>query len=973
DQPYRRRKLALPTYPFQRQTYWVDGDTTPHPSSPGGARQSRRGDHELLGCRLYSAALEQDTLQFEAQIQQKSPDYLADHRVFDHPVMPASAWLEMALAAAPRLFGSERVQVEDLTLEQGLMLEPSSVLLQTLVHPQEDGSARLEMFSRPVSESADTTAVVWTRHATGRLVKAAPTPADGTPAPAAPTDGKVWGVQDYYARLQHQGLQYGPAFQTIRQLTQTSTALWGQVALSESEATSQAYHLHPALLDGCFQLVGAMAADLAGQDTYLPMGVKRLRLVNPGQSRVTAWVTGLVPHGSAADLLMADLVLYDGQGQLVAEVEGLQLRRTSRDRLLQALQPDISRLTYTLAWRPQPLSTPAPPEALAGNWLVLVDDEAIAAALQAELAPRDGRWIRVRSGSTYTQVEGNTYIVNPQRGSDFRQLFQALADQPLRGIIHLWSLSAPPVEITTLADSQRWVCGSTLHLLQGVLAQRRSPQPQLWLVTQQAQAVTPEDHLQLSQAALWGLGRVIALEHPELRSVRVDLSSPQDIPALVQELATSGREDQVAYRQGQRYVARLERSLVAQSGVSDRPTALATEGAVQLKSSGKGILDDLTWVPQSRQAPGPGEVEIRVRATGLNFRDVLNALGMLKAYLAELGLADTDIPFGGECSGEVVAVGEGVTELGVGDGVIAALAIGSLGSYVTVPARLVVPKPESLSFEEAATLSTAFLTAYYGLCHLAQLQPGDRVLIHAAAGGVGQAAVQIAQWRGAEVYATASPAKWEVLRAMGVQGVMNSRSLEFADELMALTQGRGVDVVLNSLTGDFIPASLSVLAPQGRFVEIGKIGIWTAAQVAAERPDGAYFPFDLLEVAQHDPNLVRTMLQTILEQFGQGHFSPLPHQSFPLERSVEAFRFMAQAKHIGKVVITQPAEPTEAMATELPIRSDATYLITGGLGGLGLTVAQWLVEQGARHLVLTRRREVDSQAEAAIAALQAQG
>ncbi|NJQ96784.1 MAG: SDR family NAD(P)-dependent oxidoreductase [Hydrococcus sp. CSU_1_8] len=332
---------------------------------------------------------------------------------------------------------------------------------------------------------------------------------------------------------------------------------------------------------------------------------------------------------------------------------------------------------------------------------------------------------------------------------------------------------------------------------------------------------------------------------------------------------------------------------------------------------------------------------------------------MLKKYLEQMGFSDaTDVPFGGECAGKIVAIGEGVKGFKIGDEVIASQAIGSLSSYVTVDSRFVVSKPKQLSFEEAATIPTTFLTAYYGLHYLAKIKPGDRVLIHAAAGGVGQAAIQLAQKAGAEVFATASPKKWNFLKSMGVKHVMNSRNLKFAQEIMALTYGEGIDIVLNSLNGEFIPKNLEILASGGRFVEIGKIGIWNESQVKEKRDDVAYFPFDLLEVSQENPGLIASMLEELMKEFRDENLKPLPHTVFPIEDAANAFRYMAQAKHIGKVVVSLP----EIASQSFFIRKDGSYLITGGLGALGLQIGRWLVQQGAKHLILTGRNQPSQEA-----------
>lgn len=273
-----------------------------------------------------------------------------------------------------------------------------------------------------------------------------------------------------------------------------------------------------------------------------------------------------------------------------------------------------------------------------------------------------------------------------------------------------------------------------------------------------------------------------------------------------------------------------------------------------------------------------------MKAVGLNFRDVLNVLGK---YPGEAGL------LGLECSGEIVAIGENVTDFAVGDAVIA-ITPGSFAEYVTVNTALVVPKPNYLSFEAAATMPVALLTAVYTLQHLAQLQPGERVLIHAAAGGVGLAAVQVAQQLGAEIFATASPEKWDNLRSLGIQHLFNSRTLDFADEMIALTQGQGIDVILNSLAGEFRTKSLTILSSGGRFIEIGK-------PVETYPVDGVYFEVDLLEITQNKPELIQTLLHSLIQN---SHLKPLPHTVFSGENIEAAFRYMQQAKHIGKIVIS---------------------------------------------------------------------
>ncbi|NEQ41293.1 MAG: SDR family NAD(P)-dependent oxidoreductase [Okeania sp. SIO3I5] len=454
----------------------------------------------------------------------------------------------------------------------------------------------------------------------------------------------------------------------------------------------------------------------------------------------------------------------------------------------------------------------------------------------------------------------------------------------------------------------------------------------------------------VAQSSLWGMGKVISIEHPELNCVRIDLDPQQTIESqaeeLFQEVGSKDKEDQVAWRGDERYVARLVASPHQQAVVEDQKVP---SQPFKLGISQKGSLDNLILQPITRKSPAAREIEIRVRATGLNFRDILVGLG---AYPGEGNM-------GGECAGEIVAVGEQVKDFQVGDSVIA-LTEGSFSQYITVDEFHVVLKPENLSFEEAASIPNNFLTAYYTLHHIAKITAGDRVLIHAATGGTGMAAVKIAQQAGAEVFATASPAKWDALRQMGVKHIMNSRTVEFADRVMEITEGQGVNIVLNSLTsGEFISKGLSVVSrTAGRFVEISKRGVWEPSRVAEFRPDISYFVADWSVESQEKPELINSMWKGLVDQFSKNLLQPLPLKLFPIEEVINAFRYMQQAKHIGKIVVTQTAQPANETKS-LNFREDACYLITGGMGSLGLLVARWMVDKGAKHLVLLGRRVPD--------------
>ena len=406
-----------------------------------------------------------------------------------------------------------------------------------------------------------------------------------------------------------------------------------------------------------------------------------------------------------------------------------------------------------------------------------------------------------------------------------------------------------------------------------------------------------------------------------------------------------------------RYVHRYERILVVQPpDEADSPegTAHGTATPFRLSLDGNGTLDGLALRALERRAPGPGEVEIEVHAAGLNFSDVLKALGLYP------GLPEGVVPLGLECAGVITAVGANVSDLKAGDRVVA-LGGSCLASHLNVPAACVGRMPAGMSFHEAATIPIAFLTAYHALHHHGQLGEGESVLIHSATGGVGLAAVQLARLAGApHLRHRGTAEKRELLHTLGIEHVMDSRSLTFADEVLRATDGRGVDVVLNSLAGDAIAKGLTTLADFGRFLEIGKRDIYANTRVGLLpfRKNLSFVAIDLDRGIRERPAKIAPQLQQVFKEFHAGRLHPLPYRVFSISEAGAAFRYMAQGKHLGKVVLAIDGRQTPPLPSEedRPLcRADGTYLISGGLGGFGLATARWLVEQGARHLVLLGR------------------
>lgn len=665
------------------------------------------------------------------------------------------------------------------------------------------------------------------------------------------------------------------------------------------------FALHPALIDAGIQLV-SLICDSDG--AFLPLSVDRVWL----GARPSASLRLSVRIVSRSDAsLSADLRAWSEDGALAVALDGLNLVRAEP----QAFAGKPAEI-HEIDWVPVAAS-----ETLAPDWLILDDAGDVGAALADELAAAGVRALRPDATSSLQD-----------------SLAAGSADA---AIVCLWPLGA---------ERGSAVYARALGLLHALA--ERGPRAVI-LATQGASGVDAaesDEGLAMQGAGLAALAGVAALEHPDLRVRAIDLDPLATPQAQAQALLRALRTPEAPLVAARGEEIRSPRLRLAQPSL---------QGAVRVVQTGEG-LDGVALRPATPSDPGPGELRLAIRAAGLNFRDTLVALG---AY------PGTPPPFGAECAGVVEAVGSGVEGFAVGDRVVA-LAGASLGSHVIVRADLTAAMPRGMTFETAAAAPVAFLTADIGLHRLADMQAGDRVLIHAATGGVGLAALALAQRAGAEVFATAgSPEKRAYLRGRGVRHVFDSRNLDFADQVLAATEGAGVRIALNSLTGKFVGATLRALAKDGVLLELGKREIWTPQEVAAERPDVAYHVFDAGQMAQADPSLFQDCAADVLPALALGDLARLPLEVRPLAAAQDALRRMAQARHMGKLVLTVPSSAGETV----PVDPAAAYLITGGFGGVGLASARWLVGKGARQIVLVGRSAPNAAASSAVAALEAQG
>ncbi|MEV4434433.1 type I polyketide synthase [Streptomyces sp. NPDC049585] len=830
--------------------------------------------HPLLGATL--ALADSDEVLFTGRLSLQSHPWLADHAIGGRVLFPATGFLELALRTGDQV-GCDRV--EEFTLLAPLVLPvDGAVQVQVLAGtPDESGARTVTVHSRPEDAAPD---LPWTEHATG-LLAAGEHVAEFDASAWPPANAVVMDLEGFYERT-----EYGPAFQGLRSLWVREGEAFVEAALPNGTAEdAAAFLLHPALLDAVLHAHGF--AGVGDENTLLmPFGWQGVSLHAAGASVVRARV-------ARAGEDSVSLAVADVEGAPVLSARKLTLRARSAAAAQGAPRrsPEHDAL-LSLDWVPAPDAEPT-----AGLRCTVLGAEApagVAAPVVASLA----------------DLRGDEDLV----------------------LVPLSGTAGPEDDVPAAAHA---LTARVLELLHAWFAPQRSGDARLVLVTRGAVSADEGEGVRdLAAAAAWGLVRSAQSENPG-RLLIADLDDTGDLAHLLPLLpALSATGDaQFVVRDGVVRVGRLAH-LGPAAGLLPPPDG----GPWRLDSPAKGSLDGLALVPCPEAAAplAPGQVRIRVQAAGVNFRDVLNALGM---YPGEAGL------LGGEAAGTVVETGPGVTGLRPGDRVMGMVA-GGFGPLAVADHRVLARVPDGWTAQQAASVPLVFLTALYALKDLAGLQAGQRILVHAGAGGVGMAAVQLARHLGAEVFATASEGKWDTLRALGVADdhIASSRTTDFEERFREVTGGRGVDVVLNALAGEFVDASLRLTAPGGRFLEMGKTDIRDAHDLTGVH----YRAFDLAEAG---PDRIAGLLAELLGLFAEGALHPLPVTTWDVRRAREAFRHMSQARHTGKIVLTMPRawDP------------EGTVLITGGTGGLGARLARHLVtERGVKHLLLLSRRGADA-------------
>ncbi|MFS8036884.1 SDR family NAD(P)-dependent oxidoreductase [Xanthobacter sp. AM11] len=914
------------------------------------------------------------------EITLKSLKYLADHRPGGDCLFPTVGYVEMMAAALRELYGAAPVELRDFRILDALSIGADDVVLLRTSYDPVTSRLRISSMKRDTEED-------W------RLRVEAYGWQHAFTLPAARFDRALLerppaiGRDDFYRLAARHGLDYGPSFQAVE-------ALWlagprhAVARLNSAEAARRdGFIAFPGLFDSVLQaglivddaesglwIPGAPLPDeesVAGRyRLMLPVGIRKVMVAGPLPPEVICEF--FVDPKDATGIYR----VYAPDGTPLLAVENLAVKTLGA--LRSGGGGDGAPVVIEETFEPAAADTDTPLRL--GRWLLIGGDAAPAAPLAAALAA---------AGASVACVAAEPFVAMDLDAAAALVEDRLAAPEGLAGIIYAATLATglgAPEALSTavLLDALEAGARGLVTLGQVLDRQRAAPvRPALVVIGRAGRRLAGDGAMTaegLADSALLGVARTIANECPEfaVRHLDADTAALAEAGALARAVLEGGEEAEMLLRGDQRHVPRLRQG--ALSALAPRRRTIRKEadgGNFSVTMTSPGLIDHVVLRECPMPQPRAGEVAVEVAAVGLNFRDIMAITGILPdetdgagAWWRNLGL---------EFAGTVLSVGEGVEGYAPGDRVMG-MGKGFLRRFAAADARFLMRVPQGVDLRDAATLPAAFMTAHYALLEVGRLAADEQVLVHLATGGVGLAAIQVARAVGAGILASAgSDAKRAHLRGLGITHVMNSRSLEFAEQVRAATGGRGVDVVLNALSGAGIDKGLECLGPFGRFVEIGK------RDLAQDKPIGlkslycnnSYAVIDLSTIADERPAKLRALLAAVEQEVAQGRYRPLVATRFPVSQAAQALRLFAKAQHIGKVVLTfdEPAVEVEIdLGQPMQLSGAASYLVTGGLRGFGVSVADFLSRQGAGRLLLAGRHGTpDADAEPVIAAIIARG
>ena len=927
--PSSGEQLELPKQPWLHETFW-------HAPECAERALQKKPSHSLLGDR--------DNTPGHSWTQRVSLDtqrILSDHQINNQIVYPAACYIEAIYEAGSIALATEHSEIRTLKFHSALFLHPDEELeFRTTVDTERN---QVAIHTRIVDGNKS-----WMLRASGHIL-----PCNKQPVSSIKLGvGEHISSSDFYNRVAELGYHYGPTFRRLERISVDRSDAFARLTKSDVDnGSANTTNLPAPLLDSALQLMLAWPAPIHDAqnrgDLFLPTGIDRISITAPLISGCNV-LARQRPQDTETSR-SSDFAIHSDDGLTCITITNLTARAWGSDKDINTYDDRIYR-EELIDWScsEHDSNTTGPWLILRGRSARLVSDladavECIGAHSQhihrtdRKIEDASDDWLRLLAKhlngapSTVEIVYQPDYLPDAQKNSS--ELTAAI-DHHTREMVAL---------------------GRALHRLG-----KETPMNRVWVLNRTMPTTALQEHARLDtlqHASLLGVVRTLKMEFPDvpLTTVALNLASEGSCTTLHELISTRSEETEFIVSDGKIKVPRLRRAAGSLRGRAFSVDKSSTNYKLEARS-GAGF-ESLQWLAQETRPPRVNEVQVEVTHVGLNFRDVMAVTGLLPPDAESSPAHDA---LGLEFAGRVITVGDNVEQFTLDERVFG-MTRGALVRRLNITPNTLFSTPGHMTDAESAAQCSAFLTASYALNSIGRLAEGEKLLIHNATGAVGLAAVTLAQAAGAEIFATAGkPAKRDYLSKLALAEVLDSRSLSFADEILELTDGYGVDLILNALPGPYIDKALDCLAPYGRFLEVGKRDVYAdrAIGLRSLRANQSFHVIDVAAMLTDRPDTVRTIINELMPHLESGTICPVPHQIFPARQIVGAFQHFAAAEHIGKIVIdqTDPEMKVQTSVTACPaLDSDGTYLVTGGTRGMGLQVARWLRDHGAGHVIASSR------------------
>ncbi|PAM93752.1 hypothetical protein B4N84_15870 [Flavobacterium sp. IR1] len=962
--------ILLPKYPWQKEKYIPEN------------KKDDKGYRHSFDAVQRKLASDSSTIFWESEIDTNKYPYLEDHKVNNTIVFPATGYLDYILSAGKVTFADIPLMIDEIVFKNPLILSQQIKRVQLIFTTEMENIVHFKFFSTADDEKK-VQPESWELHATGYLRLNPIKEYDNL-------DLRLWEdksllpntvlIEELYSNLEGIQMQYGNHFKGVKELRTNSSLAIAHIVPDEmiSKAIDR-YLMHPAIMDACMQVgISFVFEEMKDKKyNYIPITIHNYQIVGKIPVGETLWVKAEYIGSSKDDELLYRISVYNEKGSLIAFMKELIVKRQEL-----SAKPSVERNLFSLEW--QKLDKKNIHDSAIGlqqtKWLIVAGD-LDSKPLVEYLRQNSANVYLVEKGSKYNKetTDSLTRIKVNKINTDFYNnllddILKNNEDKIFKDIIYLSSVNEALLGEPAMAVNED--CMSVIHLIQSLAQLEISNPPRIQIVTRGTEQISGTTPINVLQTPIASLSRVIFQEYPEYNSRHIDMASnatATDWELFCKVVTGECEEKEYAIQEGSLYKRRLlnisinnsqQKKDVAKTviGKSNTPFRFTTTHI--------GILDNIIAREIIRTAPGVNEVEIHIKAVGLNFKNLMSALGMAPGF--EKGF----FRLGNEFSGVITRVGEGVTDFKVGDRIMGVSVEESLSNFIVVSTFLITAIPDKLNYLDAATMPIAYVTSYYSLVEFGKLSKDERVLIHTATGGVGIAALNISRMIGAEIFATAgNEEKRQLLKDLGVKYVMDSRTTEFVQQITAYTNNEGIDVVVNTLTGDAMTQGLKLLRSFGRFCDISKKDIYGNSRLPMEifKESTSYFFLDINKLIGGYPQKIKKIYSEIMSFYEKGYFLPIAKTVIPASRLTDGFNMMMKGEHTGKIVFDMEDTDLLVELADNLFADNETYLITGGLGALGIITADWMSKNGAKHIVLTGRKAPSETTKKAIEEIKASG